>query len=798
MASPFALFRKHQRVMIVVLCGLAMVAFIFLSNLPGQMGDRVAANPVVVTTSKHGKLRQSDLGAMRAQRGMVRTFLSRVQQAVVTNGGTGRTVQMMESVIGLPTERAVVDAWLLNEHAKELGVVVSDQAVNEFLRQVTEDRVKRPQLTSIIKSLGVRTKQFYELLRHELTALQIQNMFYVSLGATTPGQRWDYFKRLSQTATIEVTPVAVEAYADNVPEPEEKALLAFFEKYKDQYASPASPEPGFRKPHRVAVQFLKADYEKLMAPEEVTDEEILARYEEDKQRYDRLANAPDADTSPTDEEPAEGQTEPKTDAEPETDAESETDAEPETDATAEPDAEASPDTTPEETPAEETPAEETPADEAVEEEASQPAEESPAESETPAEDPESSDETSSTLTRSPFVLTALLQEEPAESEEETATEEEASAETESSAETEASAETESPAAESAEPEEPAAEAPAEPLEEPSADPPKVPGKKTLEEILAGPVGETIRQDVARRKATEKVSDVFSRIQQQVRKYREERIKSEAMGADEYPEPKPLDVDALAAANSLTPGSTKLFSQIDSGDYDIGGSYVDMTLPFAYYAFGRSWNTFVAEQSFDLEGNRYLFWKIEDEEESTPKFEDKGVRRQVLGAYRMVEARALTLEAAESLAEKVRDSSQTLKEALPNHEVALTAPFSWMTHGSVPLATSQAPPRLSEVTGVDLPGPEFMRTVFQLPEGQIGVAMNHPQTVAYVIRVVKLAPTAEALKDIFEADSQAGAYDTKYAPLAAGDQRQMVQAWRDSLIKSAGLKWERPAVEPQRR
>ncbi len=764
MASPFAVFRKHQKLMIAVLGVLAMGAFVFLPIILRQLGERAAVNSVVVTTAKYGKLRQSDLRALQAQRNAVRTFLSRVQQAVVVNGGTGRAVQMRESEIGLPTERAVVDTWLLNEHAKELGVVVSDQVIDEFVLQVTEDRIKRRQLTSIIKGLGVRTKQFYELLRYELTALQIQRMFAVSLGATTPGQRWDYFKRLEQTATIEVTPVAVEAYVDNVPEPEEEALLAFFEKYKDQYASPASPGPGFRKPHRVAVQFLKADYEKLMVPEEVTDEEIRARYEEDKQRYDRLADSLEAEESPTDEEPAEGQTEP------------------ETDAAAEPDAEPSPDTTPEDAPAEE----------AVEEEASQPAEEAPAESETPAEDPESSDETSSSVTRSPFVLTALLQEEPAESEEETATEEEASAETE------VPAETETPAAESAEPEEPAAEAPVEPLEEPPADLPKIPGKKTLEEILAGPVGETIRKDLARRKATEKISDVFSRIQQQVRKYREERVKHEAMGADEYPEPKPLEVDALAAANSLTPGSTKLFSQIDCGDYDIGGSYVDMTLPFAYYAFEKSWDTFLAEQSFDLEGNRYLFWKIEDEEEATPKFEDQGVRKQVLEAYRMVEARALTLEAAESLAEKVRNSDQTLKEALPNHEVTLTAPFSWMTHGSVPLATSQAPPRLSEVIGVEMAGPEFMRTVFQLSEGQIGVAVNHPQKIAYVVRVVKLEPTAGALKSLFEADSQAGVYYMKYAPLAAGDRWQMVQAWRDSLIKSAGLEWERPAVEPSRR
>ncbi len=246
MASPFAIFRKYQKRMIVILCGLAMGAFVFLPIMLRRLGDRPTANSVVVSTSKYGKLRRSDLRALQTQRSTVRTFLSRAGQAVVANGGTGRAVQMVERVIGLPAERAVVDTWLLNEHAKELGMVVGDQAINEFLRQVTEDRVKRPQLTTIIKGLRVRPKQFYELLRHELTALQIQDMFAVSLGATTPGQRWDYFKRLSQTATIEVTPVAVEAYVENIPEPEEKTLLAFFEKHKEQYASPGSPEPSPR------------------------------------------------------------------------------------------------------------------------------------------------------------------------------------------------------------------------------------------------------------------------------------------------------------------------------------------------------------------------------------------------------------------------------------------------------------------------------------------------------------------------------------------------------------------------
>ena len=54
--------------------------------------------------------------------------------------------------------------------------------------------------------------QFFNPMRDELLALQLQQMFDVSLMGITPAQRWDYFKRVKQMATIEALPVAVANY----------------------------------------------------------------------------------------------------------------------------------------------------------------------------------------------------------------------------------------------------------------------------------------------------------------------------------------------------------------------------------------------------------------------------------------------------------------------------------------------------------------------------------------------------------------------------------------------------------
>jgi hypothetical protein len=113
----------------------------------------------------------------------------------------------------------------------------------------------------------------------------------------------------------------------------------------------------------------------------------------------------------------------------------------------------------------------------------------------------------------------------------------------------------------------------------------------------------------------------------------------------------------------------------------------------------------------------------------------------------------------------------------------------MTYGNVPLGTARTPPRMSEVTGVEMPGTDFMETVFSQERGQIAVAMNHPKSIAYVIRVNEINPPEKELWVLFEVDDF-----SSYAELAGSDRWQMFEAWRDGLRKTAGLEWERPPYQ----
>ena len=70
-----------------------------------------------------------------------------------------------------------------------------------------------------------------------------------------------------------------------------------------------------------------------------------------------------------------------------------------------------------------------------------------------------------------------------------------------------------------------------------------------------------------------------------------------------------------------------------------------------------------------------------------------------------------------------------------------------------------PPKLSEVEGVDMPGEAAPSDRLRLKEGGIGVAMNNPETVVYVIRLIHFDPSTSTLLGWFQRDPPKTYMDT---------------------------------------
>jgi hypothetical protein len=769
MAGSFDVFRRYQRSLLVFVAILAMLAFFVLPPFL-QMGSGIGGGDPVVATWKGGEVREAALERAVAMRSVVNRFL--VESAAAAGRDPSQLPLFPE------TEEQVVRTQLLAKEAQSLGMVVSDSAINEFLAQWTNNTVRQEQFDAILSGLrlgptAVSQHDLFEALRTDLAARNLLILFQTGFAGDPPGWRWDYFRRIEQSAVVEAVPVIVETLAKETPTPSEQTLRTFFERYKDELPEPRSADPGFRQQHRVQYEYLvaKQDAFEAAAAKDVTEAEIADYYEKNKLTMFRAKAAP-APSAP--EKPGDG-------------------------AAA---AEAKPaDVKTEQPPAEQKPAEEKPA-------ASKPAEAKPEASKQQAPPPGSSRR--DTAGRRPFATVAFRQ--PAvEAARAEAKAPESKAVDAKSAEAKEAADKaadsagkpaagEKEAAPKGEEKPAGAAAPAEKAADEKAAAAKPPQSEVepLEKVR-----DRIREQLAREKANTRVDAVFTAAAADLTRYAEDQALWQARRETGIAAPRPPDFDAIAKVQGLEAVHSKLIAADEAiADDPIGGTFEFVPDPGSRFGirqqrwvdqiYGSGAMLLRPVTSRDVQGNRYLSWKTEDQPAFTPSFET--AREDVERAWRIVEARGLARKKAEQLAAEAvagKKPLEALVEGRSDLKATRIGPFTWLAPGSTALRST---PTISQPSGLFMPGEEFMRAVFSLEPEQTAVAFNEPQTVCYCVRLVSLEPPVTELRDRFLAkrDDQAA--------LAMAAQLELSEAfstWIDGLEKRHALEWKRQPRMPGR-
>jgi len=736
MAGPFDIFRRNQRALLVAVAILAMLAFFVLPPILQQMNPSGATSNATVVRWSGGQLDEAQIAQAVTTRQLVNRCLALA--AVEAGRDTSRLQLFMPE-----TEEGVVQAHLLRREASEQGIMISDEAINEFLKNWTNKLVRAPQFDAILARLSagpiaIGEARLFEALRDELEARTMLVMSQTGFASDTPSWRWDDFLRLEQSAIVEVVAVPSSSLAAEVPAPSESILRTFFEKHRESLPDPESPEPGFRVPHRIEAEYLVALQKPFMeaAAKEVTEEQIQSYYDENKERLFRSkAKAPD---------PAEPAAESSSPGEPAD------------------------------------PTEEKPATDSGDAKPAPATDGSKTEPSTPSDTEEEKAEGATRERRSPFRFVA-----DSEANKEPTKEDPAGSESTATATTPVG-----DGAREQDANEGAQKAGDASTPEPSYEP--------LETVR-----DRIRDDLARGKVAARIEAIFSAVQADVARYSEDLALWRARGEGEETMPRRPDIDAIAKAQGLEAGRTGVVDPIQASDLSgIGESFAFVADPGSRFGMRQqSWlesmfaneNTFRPVVTDGAEGNRYLSWKVTDEPEHTPSFD--AARETVEKVWRNVEARKLAMEKARALvgvagggqerSDEPREASLSGKEGI---EVLQAGPFTWLDQGMVAFGGR---PQVSKVPGLESPGDEFMQTVFGLDAGGLGVAFNEPQTVCYCIRLVSLTPDEDALRTRFLESTR------DQGRLSAVTMRDFTTSYRDwirSLDRKYAVNWKRPPRE----
>src|SRR5690606_6730641 len=209
---------------------------------------------------------------------------------------------------GHPDEtRDIVVGELLRREADRIGMEVTDEAVNDFIRSEFDGKIGASDVREIRRQIGVSESELYTAMRAELKAFNAGRFFYG--GITVPNGRnplppleyWDFYRRMNVQQSVGIAPLPVAAFVDESAEPGDSELQELFVRHKGNFPNTTLEGRleeglvGFRQPRRVALEYIEIPYEAVeKTVGEVTDEEIEQYYEE------FYASAPDLPTSGTD------------------------------------------------------------------------------------------------------------------------------------------------------------------------------------------------------------------------------------------------------------------------------------------------------------------------------------------------------------------------------------------------------------------------------------------------------------------------------------------------------------------
>ncbi len=751
MAGSFEFFRKNQKSMLVAVAVLAMLAFFVLPPFLQMGGGAASADPVVASWTG-GQVREGELERAVALRTLTNRFL--LQAAAAAGRDPSRLPTFPEG------EELLVREMVLAREAGQLGMVVSNTAINEFLAGWTNNMVRQDQFDAIIGSLRygrtpVLAADLFESLRTALTARNMLLLFQTGFSGDPPGWRWDFYKRLEQTATVEAFPVAVEDLAVSVPEPADADLRAFFETYKNDLPVARSPDPGFKEPHQIRYASLTAQRKQFEdeAAKTITDDDVKAYYEANKETRYRASPKTDAAAKPASPAAAAADAEGPADEQP---ASATTDAAEAVTSPAEPaDAEA---------------AGEAPAVE-------------PDQAETPAAD------AGAARRRQISVRPVSMRLNDAEDDEA------------GEPVTAVSGDEEPAAAEDAE--STPADKPAADVTPPGRDGDAEPGSAATEDEKPvvemsfqslDEVADQIRQQLTSERATARIDAIFSALAADLTGYAEDRAVWLARGQDGEAEPVAPDVEKIAAKQGLVAVQSDWVAApaaVAAGG--IGTSFEFVPDPGSRFGirqqrwvemiFGEGAIALRPLTSRDAEGNRYFSWKQEDREERVPTFAE--ARETVLKAWRIVQARPLAKQRADEIAAAA--SERGLAEIVGKEaaeQVRTVGPFAWLTEGA---AGFGAPPTLSTPQDLVMPGEDLMRAVFSTEAGQGATAFNQPQTFCYALRVITFEPAEADLRTRF---TEAQGDQRRLAMVAQESFAEVFTTWMTGLEESAGLTWNR--------
>ena len=295
MASPLSWFRRNQKGMLVVFGVLLMAAFglgsVMVSLTPRGTRDRSQETEVVQW--KDGTFTNWEFDGMRRRHFQAMNFLQQLYESISEQrGGNYQPRAQMLRPLATNVSPDQMDSEMMNrilllKEAGDFGMVVGDDAVMSYLRNLADDQTLSTRdmdvLAARIFGGSVSFSQIREQLKKELAIENISEMVFVGFPGR-PGltEAWSDFQKLERKIECETMAFPVDDYLGKVTDtPSESQLRNLYSQGKYDLPDPTGQRPGFKQPRKMTVGVMTANFDQFLerAKLAITPEQIQAEYD---------------------------------------------------------------------------------------------------------------------------------------------------------------------------------------------------------------------------------------------------------------------------------------------------------------------------------------------------------------------------------------------------------------------------------------------------------------------------------------------------------------------------------------
>lgn len=271
--KPTKFFRKYSRSLILVFMSLLLVVFL-LGDVIGQRSGGGAVS-IEVGRAFGRSISTNDIESAKNKAELVSML------------GFGRLPVGEEDNV-----RRDVTVYLLIEEARQLGLVLSPEFAE---MQIQRAGISSAAIDQLRERSGLSLTSLYRSISDVYAAFLLFGLQTDAAAMSLPRIETVY-RDAMQNAKVKLSVIQASALTDQVAEPSEAELEAFFQAHKDQAPAASRDELsfGYRLPDRIKLEYLTVDPQELLGSVRIRERDVERFFDLNRGRY--IRRVPKADT----------------------------------------------------------------------------------------------------------------------------------------------------------------------------------------------------------------------------------------------------------------------------------------------------------------------------------------------------------------------------------------------------------------------------------------------------------------------------------------------------------------------